>query len=81
MVLQAGFPLECFITIWALEPGLSELVSQLVFPHVLRVDEGGAALATLVRPLELVLRVDVTVQQSSPPELHLTETALIPSLP
>ena len=81
VVLQAGFPLERFMTVRTLQPRLSCLVSQLMFPHVFRVDEGGAALATLVRPLHLVLRVDVAVQQASPPELHLAEAALVASLP
>ena len=81
VVLQAGFPLEGFLTVRTLEPRLSELVGHLVFPHVFRVDEGCAALPTLVRPLQLVLGVDMTVQQASPPELHLAEAALVASLP
>ena len=30
---------------------------------------------------KLVLGVDMTVQQSLPPELHLADAALVPSLP
>lgn len=81
MVLQTCLSLESFLTVWTLEPRLCELVSQLVFPHMLRVDKGGAALPALIRSCSLMLRVDVTVQQAASPELHPTDIALVPSLP